>query len=145
MKGSGRNDDFVYLAVAPVVAALLFFVFYVGGWNPPIPMPQIVVPFGAGLDNLRQFASINQATAIGVLVAIVLGMIGVTWFVMVVLDVKRGAQAFVRWLLRRPPRLVSGYLREEEKPTWSIAMASDSEPAKTYKARPSDWMQDHTK
>src|SRR5207245_477185 len=122
MKGTSRNDDFVFLAVAPVLAAVAFFIFYVGGWIPMIPVPHVVLPWGSSIDNLQLFASQNEVSAITVAVAIVMGTIGVTWVVMVVLDLKRGLQAFVRWILRRPPHLVSGILRDEAKPAWSIYM-----------------------
>ena len=135
MNGTNRNDDFVYLAVAPIIAALAFFVFYVQGWIPAVPVPQFAVPWAAQLDNLRTAASANQASAVAIGVAILVGLIGVTWVVMVVLDLKRGLYAFVRWILRRPPRHVSGLLRSEQKPEWSVHMASVDEPIKTYKAK----------
>jgi hypothetical protein len=142
MKSASRNDDFMYLAVAPVLAALLFFIFYVGGWAPPIPVPQFAVPWASELNGVRDFASQNQTSAIGLLAAVVVGTIGLTWFVMIVLDLKRGMLAFKLWVLRRPPRHVSGLLREDENPTWSLTMAADSEPTKTYKAKSSDWMRE---
>jgi hypothetical protein len=134
MKGTHQNQEFVYLAVLPLFAAAMFFIFYVGGWLPQVPVPRFAVPWANNLDGVRQAASQNEASAIAVGIAILAGIMGFTWLVYLVLDLKKGMQKFVRWMLRRPPALVSGVLRPEEQ-TWNASTARDEQAPKTYRAK----------
>ena len=70
--------------------------------------------------------------------------IAFTWVLMMVLDVKMGALAFVRWILRRPPVLVSGLLRTEidETWTWEKGQATEGEPV--YRTRIMGWQEEET-
>jgi hypothetical protein len=134
MKGTHHNQDFVYLAILPLLAAAVFFIFYVGGWLPQVPVPRFAVPWASSLDGIRQAASQNEASAIAVAVAILAGIMGFTWLVYLVLDLKKGMQTFVRWILHRPPALVSGVLKPEDQ-TWNSSTGRDDETAKTYRAK----------
>jgi type IV secretory pathway VirB2 component (pilin) len=137
---SNRNLDFVYLALLPFIAALAFLGIYINGSVPQIPVPSFSVPWSSNLEDLRQFASQNVSTAIAVAVAIVAGIIGCTWFVMVILDLRKALHAFVRWILRRPPTLVSGLLRPDADNTWTVSMGTINEPIKTYRAKRGTWL-----
>jgi hypothetical protein len=134
MKGSNHNQDFVYLAILPLLAAAVFFIFYVGGWLPQVPVPRFAAPWASSLDGLRAAASQNEASAIAVGIAILAGIMGFTWLVYLVLDLRKGMLHFVRWILHRPPALVSGVLKPEDQ-TWNSSEARKDETARTYRAK----------
>jgi hypothetical protein len=137
---NNRNLDFVYLAVIPFIAAMAFLVIYVDGLAPTVSLPAIGGPWGSALESLRQFASQNALAAASVAVAVVVGIIGFTWIVMVLLDAKSGAQALIHRALRRPPGMVSGILRPEYDRTWTASMGTANEPAKPYRAKQGSWL-----
>lgn len=143
MKGSHQSSDFVFLAVLPILAALLFLVFYVGGWVPFVPVPSYSGRWGSELLQIRQALAKNQAAVVTVAVATLVGIIGCTWAVMVLFDIRNGTRAFIRWIMRRPPRLVSGLLRPDAEQTWSVTMARViNDPTKRYHARSSSWVRE---
>jgi hypothetical protein len=139
-----NNLDFVFLAALPFLAGLVFFVVYVGGYIPGVPVPSWHVPWASTLDHIRVVASQNETAAIAVAVAIVAGIVGCTWAVMVLFDLKKGAVALVRWMLRRPPRLVSGILRPDYESTWSVEMGTINEEQKLYRVKRKPWTTEGT-
>jgi hypothetical protein len=139
-----NNLDFVYLAILPFVAVVAFLVIYVYGIVPTFSTPKVGLPGSSYLLGVRTDTRKHVGEILLILGIVAAATIAFTWVLMMALDLRTGAIAFVRWILRRPPRLVSGLLRPEidETWTWEKAQATDSEPL--YRTRIMGWQEDET-
>jgi hypothetical protein len=137
-----RNLDFVFLAALPFVAVLGILIIYVYGVVPAISAPDLTFPGSSYLMALRADTSQNMGVVVAVLGATAAGVVGCTWAAMVLLDLRKGMMVFVRWVLQRPPRHVSGILRPDYQQSWTSEKGVFTDRVALYRARRNAWAQE---